>query len=434
MARGSEERKIPGNKLTRKGGKVFYGWVITAASIVVLAAGIGMYSSTNGLFVIPVCETLGISRGQYSVHRTLITIVSAFAMPFYGKLIRRLGVRNMLLIGSAALGIVTGCYSMAQSIWHLYLLAALNGIFVNAISFMVIGMLISEWFVGRRGFATGLAFSGSGLGGALSIPAVNRVIELYGWRAAYVFIGALGLIILVPVILALIKNNPQMAGLSPYELTDREKSRIRSAGAPERDLPLGAALKTGRFWLLAVAFFLISCLCNVTIAHSAPFLQDTGYTAAAASAAVSFYMASLSAGKILLGFVYDRFGVMSGNAVIAACCLVFPVAALLAHIPALPWIYAMTAGIASSGFSVPVPILIIKYFGARDYPMIFSAMTMVTTAGSAVSVPAMGAVYDYAGSYQPAWFALLAFSVIIAISMFLAELKNRAPAKHDVAA
>ena len=392
-----------------------------------LGAGIGMISSTNGLFVIPVCETLGISRGQYSMHRTLITIISALVMPLYGKYIRRLGVRKILLIGAIALSVITACFSLAQSIWHLYLLALLYGLFGNTISFMAIGVLISDWFIGRRGLATGLAFSGSGLGGAVSIPFVNRIIESNGWRAAFIFIGALGLVVLVPVIFAFIKNTPQSAGLSPYELRDSEKAKISGVvqSVSDIEMSVGETMKTNRFWLLAVAFFLISCLCNVTISHSAPFLQDAGYTASAASAVVSLYMASLTAGKLLLGFLYDRFGVISGNAAIAICGLIFPVAALLVQMPASPWIYAVTAGIASSGFSVPVPILIIKYFGAKDYPMIFSAMTIVTNAGSAISVPAMGAIYDFTGSYRPAWFIMLAFTAIIIAGMFSAEMLHK---------
>ncbi len=65
------------------------------------------------------------------------------------------------------------------------MLAFINGIFFNAVSFMVIGILVSYWFEDKRGFAIGLAYSGSGLGGAIMVPVVSRVIELVNWRFAY---------------------------------------------------------------------------------------------------------------------------------------------------------------------------------------------------------------------------------------------------------
>jgi MFS family permease len=116
---------------------------------------------------------------------------------------------------------------------------------------------------------------------------------------------------------------------------------------------------------------------------------------------------------------------MTGNMLIAVCSLLFPAAALFAQISAVPWIYAITLGIASCGVSVPVSILVIKYFGMKDYPAIFGIYVMIATIGPSFSVPAMGAVYDYSGSYRPAWITLLVFSFIIAVCLITAEITYR---------
>jgi MFS family permease len=145
-------------------------------------------------------------------------------------------------------------------------------------------------------------------------------------------------------------------------------------------------------------------------------------------------MLCLTVGKIALGFLYDRFGAMAGNAAIILCCLIFPVAALYSHIPALPWVYAVTAGIASCGFSVPVPILILKYFGTRDYPMMLSLFTMITTLGPAAATPLMGAVYDNSGSYKSAWHAILILTVLIAACLAATEILYKAKSKASAGA
>jgi uncharacterized membrane protein YdjX (TVP38/TMEM64 family) len=83
-----------------------------STSVGILAWGLGMFISTNNLFVTLVCDSLGISWKQFAFHRTIITLVSACLMALYGKLIRRLGVRKMLAIGFVLLGLVTFCYSL----------------------------------------------------------------------------------------------------------------------------------------------------------------------------------------------------------------------------------------------------------------------------------------------------------------------------------
>ncbi len=405
--------------------RIFYGWIIVGASLVILAVGLGMFISTNSVFVKPICDSLGFARSQFTLHRTVLTLTGAFILPLFAKVIRRLGVRKTLLIGSSALSLITVGYSFANSLWHFYVLAFFNGLFVNAVNFMVVGILIGAWFEDKRGFATGIAYSGSGLGGAIMIPIVSNLIGLVDWRFGYRFMGILGAAILIPVIIIFIKDSPAKLGLLPYTKTETEDDMKKSAENPPVNLSLQDSFRTSRFWFLIIAFFFISFFAGATNTHSAPYLSDLGYSTAMVSAVISLFMIFLTAGKILLGIIYDRFDTMFGNIFVAVCSLIFPIAALLLPMPAVPWIYAVTVGIASCGLSVPVPILITRYFGAKDYPAIFSLITMISTFGPALSVPAMGAVYDFTGSYKPAWVALLILSGIIAVSLVGAELSYK---------
>jgi len=414
--------------------KIFYGWRIVAAGAVVLAFGLGMFTSTNSVFVIPVSEALNATRGQFTFYRTIITLVSACVMPLYGKAVQRFGVRRVLLVGAVMLGAVTIGYSFTTSLWHFYVLAAVNGLFLTAVSFMVIGVLVNSWFNDKKGLALGFAFSGSGVGGAVMIPVVSGVIELTDWRFAYRFMGVLGFVILIPAVIFFIKDNPEKVGLAPYTVSVPEGEKDKKALTRAMDFTFYGAVRSGRFWLLMVAFLLISAFASATNTHSAPFLTDLGYPTAYVSAVISLFMVFLTVGKIILGVVYDRYGTMYGNIVLVICILVFPIAALLSHLPAFPWIYAVAVGMSSCGVSVSLTLLLTKHFGQRDFPVIFSAFTLVSTLGPAVSIPAMGAAYDYTGSYQPAWITLLVFSVIITICLLASEfaLKARQAAPNTV--
>ena len=189
------------------------------------------------------------------------------------------------------------------------------------------------------------------------------------------------------------------------------------------------ALKTGRFWLLAVGFFFIAVFAGATNTHTVPYLSDMGYPIATVSLVMSMFMVFLTVGKIIFGLIYDRMGIMAGNICISLFCLTFPIAALLSYIPMFTWVYAVAIGMASCGISIPIPVITAEYFGKKDYPMIFSVFTMITTIGPSLSVPLMGAVYDQAGSYRPAWVAFWVFSVIISMCMISAELAHRANKK-----
>lgn len=272
----------------------FYGWIVVCASAIQLAIGLGLFVSTNSVFVKPVCDAFGFQRGEFTLHRTIITLVAAALMPLYGRLIRRFGVRITLLVCSAMLGLVTFGYSFATELWHFYLLAAINGIFFNGVGFMSIGILINDWFEGKKGLALGLAYAGSGLGGAIMVPVVSFIIERAGWQWAYRFMGIFGVAILLPVAFFLIKNRPADLGLSPLPA---KGAKGKQAGTAD-GLTLREALRTGRFWMLLLAFILINAFAASTNTHSAPYLSDLGYAPAFVSAVISLFMICLTLGKI----------------------------------------------------------------------------------------------------------------------------------------
>ncbi len=408
--------------------KLFYGWVVVLSSVVMMALGVGMFSSTNSVYVKPVCESLGFSRGEFTLHRTIITIISALIMPFYGRLIPRFGARKIMSIGALTLGLVTIGYSYSTKLWHFYALAIINGVFINGISFMSVGVLISAWFSGKKGLALGLAYSGSGLGGAIMVPVVNRIIETLGWELAYRTMGILGIVVLLPVIALLVRNKPEDMGLMP--LAPDKPGRDVSADAIT-SLMFRETLRTKKFWLLITAVFLINFCAGATNTHSAPYLSDLGYPSGFISSVISLFMIFLTVGKIILGYVYDRKGAFMGNLVVSVFTLAFPIFALLAHLSGMPWVYAVCIGMSSCDVSVPTSILVVRYFGDRDFPTIFSFCSMVSAFAPSISVPVMGAIFDTTGSYRLGWVGFIFISILFAAAMMGVEWLHQREIKGE---
>ena len=402
-------------------GKIFYGWYIVLACVLIAAAGIGFHN-TASIFVRPVTEDLGFSRGEFTFFRTIVTILSAGLLPFYGRLAAKYSIKKIMLIGTSINGLTLVAYSLGTQLWHFYLIAGISGLFVNAGNFMIIGILISRWFEDKKGLALGIAFAGSGLGATIMNPAVSYVIELYGWQMGYRFSGIAALAVLIPVILFLVKDRPEDMGLQAYKIANKSNE---AAAAKSEGLTLAEARKTPLFWLLAAALLGISMSASAPNAHTVPYLSDLGYSATMVSSIIAFSMVFLTVGKIFMGYIFDRFGILVGGLSLGIFCILSPTFALLALNPVAPWLHAIFLGLASTGFSLTANIFAMKFFGNKDFPAILSILSVITAAGAAFSPPLMGFAYDFLSSYTIAWIALVITGIIVTLCLGGATILHR---------
>ncbi|MCL2221313.1 MAG: MFS transporter [Oscillospiraceae bacterium] len=406
------------------GKKIFYGWYIVAACLLIAAAGIG-FLNTASIFIIPVTEDLGLSRGEFTFFRTIVVVLSAALLPVYGKLARRISIKKILIIGTTISSLSFMGFAAGSYIWHFYLIAIVSGVFVNASHFMILGILINRWFDDKKGLALGIAFAGSGLGAAIMVPLVSRVIENYGWRSGFIFSGVTALVVLIPTILFLVKERPEDIGLSPYKNDSGNEIDSRQDQKVQTGLTLSEARKEPAFWLLAVALLCVSIGASAPNAHTAPYLEDLGYPVQVVAAMVSLTFIMLTGGKILMGLFFDRFGTLVGGIVLGILCVLSPVFAILAAHPPAPWLHAIFLGLASTGFSIPVNIYALKFFGEKDFPAILSILSMIMAFGAAFSPPLMGFAYDFLDSYLIAWQSLVVLGVIATIGLIGVNLTGK---------
>lgn len=399
----------------------FYGWVIVLACFLITFAGMGAVNSMSGVLLKPICDSLGFTRGEFTFHRTIMTLLGALLLPLYGRLFGKIGVKKVLLISSIAIAAVTFAYSMAAKLWHFYILALLNGVFIGGPGFMTTGYLINNWFVEKRSLATGIAYAGAGIGTAALIPVVGFIAENQDWQSAYRIIGGLIFVILLPTVLFLVRERPQDLGLEPYG-NEADAGTDAALEARAVGMTLGQALRTPQLWSILVAFFLLSITAGGPNFNAVAYLTDIGYSATFASVVMSAMMLMHMAGNISLGGVFDRFGMFFGSALLSLCCIVFPLFALRAQNPACIWLFALVYGIASAGFAAPASTFVSTYFGQKHFAAIFSVLSLATQLGTALSGPSMGVIYDVTGNYFWGWIMLFAFGIIIAACLIGAHL------------
>jgi MFS family permease len=398
--------------MNRGDRKIFYGWWIVVASAVGLFWGVPVTVFSFSVFLKPVMQDFHANRAQVSLAYTLAAVVAAFAAPPLGWLIDRYGTRkvilgNTLLFGAALLS----ARVLSASIVQFYIFAMLTGLFLNGVGPIPYSAVISRWFDRHRGLALGLMMFGIGSGAMLLPSAIQRVIAGFGWRNAYVMLGAAVLLIPLPVCGAILKNDPEDMGLAPDGAHERVSQKISRSGLSARE-----ALGTSTFWLMLVAFSLVALSVQGCMVHTAAMFADRGTTAQTAALASSLIGAALMLGRVGTGYLLDRiFGprlaaFFFGGAAIGLGLLWLPGAGFLSFAG------AFLVGLGLGAEVDIVAFLISRYFGLRCfgeiYSLIFTGYALATAFGPLV----MGAGFDRLGSYRPVlalFFAVTAFSAVL---------------------
>jgi MFS family permease len=169
------------------GKPFFYGWYICAVAVTT-------YFFTNGMTLfVPqnlfprLIETFGVTAGQISVTVAITLGTTAVLAPFVGALVDRLGVVRVIRTGLIVMALCFSLYPFAQSLTHLYVLHAGLGLGLVLAGLSVNVVLLSKWFLRRRGLTVGLLAAGSSLAGATLPLIISPLVNdpNYGWRWGY---------------------------------------------------------------------------------------------------------------------------------------------------------------------------------------------------------------------------------------------------------
>jgi MFS family permease len=349
--------------------------------------------------------------------------VSGIVSPLIGRLMDRAGPRAVMELGVALMGGGLLLAPLTTQPWHLYLTI---GVMVGAgsvcLGYSGQSLFLPNWFIRRRGLAMGIAFAGVGIGSVTLLPWVQHMIEQTGWRTACTAIGLVVFIALAPINL-LLRKRPEDIGLepdgdaAPSATSAKPASNIVDPVWAGTDWTLRRALRTARFWWIALGYFCGLYIWYAVQVHQTKFLLDIGFSPNVGVWALGVVSLLGIPGQILLGHVSDRVG---REWIWAASCLGFAIcfAALIAlkYAPVLPLVYLMvfTQGALGYGLTSIMGAVVLEIFQGKHYGSIFGTIMLVALAGGAAGPWVTGLLYDLMGSYT------LAFAIGIAVSLLSA--------------
>ena len=396
----------------------FYGWVVVAVTFVTMAIGVNARTAFS-LFFPPILTEFGWERGVTAGAFSFGFVVSGVVSPLIGRLMDRAGPRAVMELGIALMGGGLLLAPLTSAPWHLYVTI---GVMVGAgsvcLGYSGFSLFLPNWFIRRRGLAIGIAFAGVGIGSITLLPWVQHVIEQRGWRAACTAVGLMVLIALAPINLLLRKRPEDLALLpdgdaSAHEAAAKPVSNILDPIWAATDWTLPRALRTTRFWWLALGFFCGLYIWYAVQVHQTKFLLDIGFSPNVGVWALGVVSLLGIPGQIALGHASDRIG---RETVWAISCLGFAIcfASLIAlkYQPSLLLVYLMvfTQGALGYGLTSVMGAVVLEIFQGPHYGSIFGTIMLIGLSGGALGPWLTGLVYDLTGSY------IIAFAIAIGAS------------------
>jgi MFS family permease len=412
---------------------MFYGWWVTIAFAVMVFLSSGVRFSV-GPFLKPIVADLGTDRAAYSLVVSLSLFLYGVFMPFVGRLVERWGARPIAVLGILLLAASLSGTALVTTLWQLALVyGVLVALGLSATGHVVGSAIVSRWFIRRRATALSVLGAASMAGMSLLVPVVMWLILSVGWRAAYVAIGLLAAIVLLPLALWVVRESPESMGLGPDGET--AESTARDAQAAERTL-VTDAVRTAPFWQLCGGLFTCGFSMSLLSAHGVPMLTDHGYHAMLASSAIGVLGAASFVGAILLGTIADRFGRRPVLAWLYGTRALLFGAMFLVHDSAT-WLLVISilGGASMSGSLAMTSALTADIFGRFSVGSIFGTIFVVHQSGAALGAWLGGFLFEATGGYGAA-FGIASVQLLLAagVSLTIDERTRSIPALRPIPA
>ena len=372
---------------------VFYGWFVVAGTFAVTFVGFGAAYSFSA-FLVSLQHDFDASRGSVSLVFSLAGCLYFALGIVSGPLADRWGVRWFAVMGMVVTAAGLALASVAQSLTQVYVAYGLGvGLGVGCSYVPAVGA-VQRWFFRRRGFASGLAVSGIGVGTLIVPPFAAYLIAAFGWRAAYLTLGVFALVVGAGLAF-LIDDDPRRRGLGP----DGDAVPANMPLPPAAGAEVGKAVRSPRFIGLYAACFVCAFGLFVPFVHLVPYALDHGIAQNSAVLLLGAIGVGSTAGRFLLGGLADRLGrPLSFLMMFLGIGLSFVIWAVSTTFMPLA-VFALVYGVFYGGFVALAPAVVIDYFGGRNAGSLIGILYTSVAFGTLVGPTFAGYAYDISHSY-----------------------------------
>ncbi|MFN0264187.1 MFS transporter [Tepidamorphus sp. 3E244] len=380
----------------------------------VLIGTIGSVGLWSVVVVLPSVQAeFGTDRAAASLPYTLTMIGFALGNLLVGRAVDALGIVRPLVFSAFAL---SAGYIFAGTASSIHEFAIWQGLLVGVGSATCFGPLVadlSHWFRRRRGFAVAAGSTGNYLAGAVWPPIITLIMATSGWRAAYVAVGIIVLVLMLPLILLLRRKLPE---------AHAPKAAVVRGGGARADIS-----PTVLIWMLGAAGIGCCVAMSMPQVHIVAYCADLGFGIVNGAQMLSIMLAGGVVSRLACGIIADRIGgiptlLISSTLQMLALALYIPFNGL-----ASLYVVSLVFGLAQGGIVPSYALIVREYLPAREAGQRVGFVIMLTVFGMALGGWLSGWIYDFTGSYHAAFINGIAWNFLNITIMVLLLMRTRTP-------
>ena len=399
--------------------RLFYGWVILGvATLAMFSSGPGQ-SHTFSIFIDFIAKDLGVSTTSISFAYGFATAIAALALTRMGFFVDRFGARNVLIFVSICLGFSCVAFGAAMGIITLSLAFMCLRFFGQGSMMLGATNFVAQWFSEKRGFAMSILMLGFSASMAIHPKLGLWLIDQVGWRDAWMWLGAITWVTMIPLLWLLAHDKPEPLGLRPDDTPiDTSESAYASAGIS--GLNLQQSIRTPAFWIVGAGLFTTAMLITTLFFFQVPIFDQLGLSAEVATNMFGVSALIMALSMPLIGRTLDRTNpkyVFSFTLILLAVCLI-GITAVTTQMTAI--IYALCFGVLTGSNMTLFGFMWAHYFGRKHLGSIQGVGQASGVIGASLGPLPLGIAFDKYGSYTEALHLLAIMPIACAIlALFL---------------
>lgn len=400
---------------TAKDSEWTIGWRIVLGCALGAGSGIVLLFFTFNMFVLPMAQELGVTRGEIGSIQALI-VTGALGAVVIGQAADRFGFKPVY-IGSALIVIIGQVLSalFGTTIVHMAISIAVLGFFGVGTTAVVTTRPINAHFHEYRGRALGLVATGVSIFAIIAPLILSPIIESYGWRGGFLALAAFMGVVGIPAVALIVPDSASRA------FTGQDR------GGPSD----WSFLKSRDFQLMAASIIAMGMATAGFVGQLSPVVQEEGFDARIGALAVSVFAAGQFVGRLGGGWLLDHFRPQT----VALIFTVIPGSGFLLFLLTDQLLWAAILAAAMIGLQQGVELDLFAYFVARRFPIaqygtIYGALNGFAWIGNAVGIVGIGRLHDALGSYDLAQGIGMAALTLGAVLIWAVRLPPLEAAPH----
>jgi len=372
-----------------------WGWIVLAGSFVSFFIADG-WSYSFGVLFPSIVEYFEESRGTTALVGTLLYAIPMIVSPLACALVTTYGCRPVAVCGGTLTGLSLAVACLATSVSGLCIIVGMLSGIGLALVYVSSLFIVTIYFDRRRGLATGLAVTGSGVGALAFPPLIEWLNEQYAWRGCLLITGAICLHI---VAAGMLYRPLSVSGpIRDASCNVHNVSCLRRLASECREILVSVCSKS----VLTSCPFLVFCFANFVLFLwvSIPYvyivdlaLLIDGMTESAAALLLSLAGAGRIIGQIVFGVIGDVKQVSAvalfgfGTAAAGLGTMLVPVIA--AMYPALATYMIIFGVVVSVTYVLPV-ICLVQMVGFDSSVKAFGILQMTQGVATLFGTPIAG--------------------------------------------